>query len=239
MKRIIVAVIFSVGVFAAPSFAQMKSTQNNRAGELKIINTNAQQTADKKVATELVKTLLIDDFEEAGEWSSFMPRDFGLTRAMRREGAPRQIQSTNNRYVLGVKTEFMKRDWSWITVKPAQPTKIKGITKSLTVWVVGRNYRHTLNFVLRDYLGHIKFLTAGEMIWVGWKPVTVNIPDTIKQQNYKISDERGIEFLGFRIDFDPQDILGRPFYVYFDWLTADTDLFSEQNQNPDDMMDNW
>ncbi len=239
MKRILIYIGTLVFTFTLSSYAQNNTVINPRAGELEIVNTNANQTADKKVATELVKTLLIDDFETPGEWSSFMPRDFGVTRAMRRDGGPSQIQSDKNKYVLGVKTEFMKREWSWLSVTPAQPTKVKGITKSLSVWVVGRNYRHTLSFVIKDYLGHVKYLTAERMIWVGWKPVSINIPDTIQQENYKISEDRGITFVGFRIDFEPEDMMGRPYYIYFDYLTADTDLFSEQNQNPDDMMDSW
>ncbi|MGA2141584.1 MAG: flagellar filament outer layer protein FlaA [Brevinematales bacterium] len=211
----------------------------NRTTEMPIINTNAGTEANKTTATELVQTLLIEDFEEAGEWSAFMPRDFGIATAMRREGGPKDLVSDKNKYVLGIKVEFMKRDWSWVSIIPARPIKIKGITKTVSIWVVGRNFKHTLFLVLKDYLENTKFLRADKMIWVGWKQVNINIPDTIDQENYKVSEERGITFIGFRIEFDPDDQLGRPFYTYFDYMTADTDLFSEKNQNPDDMIDNW
>jgi len=238
-------VIFPVAILALSATMlnaqQVGRSDIMRTGENEVISTNAKDTADKKVADELVQTLLIDDFESAGEWSAFIPRDYGVCTAIRREGGPRELESIKdrNKYVLGVKVEFMRRDWSWLSVVPAKPTRIKGITKSLSVWVVGRNYKHTLSMVLKDYLDRPKYLKAERMIWVGWKLVTVNLPDTIEQENYKISEDRGITFMGFRIDFEPDDILGRPFYVYFDYLTADTDLFSEKNQNPDDMMDNW
>ncbi len=230
---VLVAVTLTVG------FSQQASDPAyQRQGELPIIK-SASGNADKTVATELVQTLMIDSFEKAGEWSAFMPRDYGVAVGMRRVGVPRELKSDSNKYTLGVKVEFMHRDWSWVTITPAKPTKIRGITKSISVWVVGRNYKHMLSIIIRDYLNHMKFLQAEKMIWVGWKKVTINIPDTIKQENYKITEERGITFLGFRIDFAPEDIMGRPFYTYFDYLTADTDLFSEQNQNPDDMLDNW
>jgi len=233
-------IVFGLFIIYSVTFGQQLGKSDlNRTGELEIINTNAGETADKKVATELVQTLLVDDFETAGEWSAFMPRDYGVAIAMRRDGAPRDLYSEKNKYVLGVKVEFMKRDWSWASVMPAKPIKIKGITKMVSVWVVGRNYKHTLSLVLRDFMDNVKYIRAEKMIWIGWKQVNINIPDTIQQDNYKISEDRGITFLGFRFDFDPDDIYGRPFYTYFDYLTADADLFSERNQNPDDMLDNW
>jgi len=240
MKRFcLFFIVFVLGLNLSIFAQQVGRSDIQRAGELEIINTNARETADKTVATELVQTLLVDDFEAAGEWSAFMPRDFGFAVAMRREGSPSAIASEKNKYVLGVKVEFMKRDWSWVTLMPAKPIKIKGVTKTMSVWVVGRNYKHTLSFIVKDYLDRMKFLKTEKLIWVGWKQVNLTIPDIIEQENYKVTEERGITFVGFRIDFDPDDILGRPFYVYFDYLTADTDLFTEKNQNPDDMLDIW
>lgn len=240
MKQKITVFIFGLLILCGTAFGQQVGKSDiQRQGELEIINTNAGANSDKKVATELVQTLLVDDFETAGEWSAFIPRDYGVAVAMRREGGPRDLVSDKNRYVLGIKVEFMKRDWSWCSITPAKAIKIKGLTKTISIWLVGRNYKHNLNLVLKDYLDRMKYIKSERMIWVGWKQVNINIPDTIEQENYKISEDRGVTFLGFRVEFDPDDMLGRPFYTYMDYLTADTDLFSERNQNPDDMMDNW
>lgn len=238
--RISFYLVVMMGMIALSAYGQQTGRPDAlRTGELEIVSTNVYETSDKKVATELVQTLLVDDFEQAGEWAAFIPRDFGIATAVRREGAPRDLSSDKNKYVLGVRVEFMKRDWSWVSITPVKPIKIKGLTKTLSCWVVGRNYRHTLVFVIRDYLDRDRFIKAEKMIWVGWKKVNVNIPDTIEQENYKVSEDRGITFIGFRIEFEPDDMLGRPFYSYYDYLTADTDLFTERNQNPDDMLDNW
>ncbi|MCX7821681.1 MAG: flagellar filament outer layer protein FlaA [Brevinematales bacterium] len=238
MKKIYV-IVFSIVMFGSLFAQQVGNSDYKRVGELEIINTNAGEKSDKKVATELVQTVLVEDFETAGEWTAFMPRDYGIATSMRREGSPRDLESDRNRYVLGVKVEFMKRDWSWATVVPAKPVKIKGITKTVTVWVVGRNYKHTISLILKDYLDRLRFVKSERLIWTGWKQVNINIPDTIEQENYKITEDRGITFIGFRLDFEPEDILGRPFYTYFDYMTADVDLFSETKQNPDDMLDHW
>lgn len=215
-------------------YSQMVGKANMaRVGDLSILDT-------AESSTNIINRLLVDDFESAGEWSSFMPRDYGITMAMIRQGAPVSLQSPSNQYVLGVKTEFMKRDWSWITITPARPTRIKGLTKNLTVWVAGRAYQHTLTVVLRDYMGYLKFLSSEDKLtWIGWRPVKFQIPDSIKQEDYKVSEERGITFIGFRVDFNPEDIKGSPFYIYFDWLTAYVGLFNEEHRDEDDMLDNW
>lgn len=187
----------------------------------------------------LLATLLIEDFESSGEWSSFIARDYGLSMAMRRQGSPIDVTNDNNNYVLGVKTEFMRRDFSWLTITPAQGVAIKGVTKTLSVWIAGRGYTHQLSFIIRDYIGDMKTLPSDDMTHIGWKEVELQIPTTIDQENYKISDERGITFEGFRIDFDPEDMMGRPFYIYFDWMTSETDIFNEGHGNEDDMLDNW
>ena len=235
-KYIIVVFLLTFGILYSQ---QVGGSDYQRVNVLEIINTNAKQSEDKKVATELVQTVLVEDFETAGEWSAFMPRDFGITYAMRREGGPRDLISDRNKYVLGVKVEFMKRDWGWATINPAKPIKIKGITKTVSLWVVGRNYKHSLSLVLKDYLDRLRLIKSERLIWIGWKQLNINIPDIIDQENYKISEDRGITFIGFRLDFEPDDILGRPFYTYLDYMTADVDLFSETKQNPDDMVDFW
>ncbi len=241
MKRDRIALLAFIGIFilatilVTRTFAQQVGRRNSGlTGSLSVVGTTNQEGE-----FNLTAKLLVEDFEMAGEWSSYMPRDYGVTMAMRREGAPESLASESNRYVLGVKVEFMRRDFSWVTMTPAKPTAIKGITKSLSVWVVGRNYQHMLSVILRDYLGRIKFLQAGKLTWAGWKEVSIPIPPSIEQDNYKITDERGVTFEGFRVDFQPEDMMGRPFYIYFDWLTSDTDIFVESFQNPDDMLDNW
>lgn len=230
----LIGAVVLTGALTTGLFSQQVRSRSSLTGELSVVG-STNNAGD----FNLTAKLLVEDFEQAGEWSSYMPRDYGVTMAMRREGSPDSLASESNKFVLGVKAEFMRRDFSWVTITPAKPTAIKGITKSLSVWVVGRNYQHMLSVILRDYLGRIKFLQAGTLTWAGWKEVSIPIPPSIEQQNYKITEERGLTFEGFRVDFQPEDMMGRPFYIYFDWLTSDTDIFVESFQNPDDMLDNW
>jgi hypothetical protein len=48
----------------------------------------------------------------------------------------------------------------------------------------------------------------------------------------------GIKITGFRVNVDPWEAYGS-YYVYLDDVRAVTDLFAEDNRDPDDMLDTW
>ena len=78
---------------------QIGRSDIQRAGEFEVVNTNAGASASTDVGTELIQTLLIDDFEYAGEWNAFMQRDEGFAVSMKREGSPKELANENNRFV--------------------------------------------------------------------------------------------------------------------------------------------
>jgi hypothetical protein len=78
----------------------------------------------------------------------------------------------------------------------------------------------------------------GRMNFSGWKELTVAVPPTIQQRNANYSDRGGIRILGFIIEPSMTETYGT-YYVYFDDLRVVTDLFAEENRDPDDMYDAW
>lgn len=56
----------------------------------------------------------------------------------------------DDKYVLGVKVAFFHRGNSFFTVYPANPLPIPGIVKTISIWVVGRNYNHMLTVLFND-----------------------------------------------------------------------------------------
>lgn len=196
----------------------------------------------KDTAKQMIQPVLVEDFEVPGDWEARMSRDFGVISFMTRDGFPKalaDLKDKNNK-VLGVKVNFFKRGPAEIVVRPVRQIKIPGITKKIKFWVVGRNYTHTLKIMVKDYLGREKEVTIGKLNFSGWKPVEVNIPEFIEQEDYKVSEERGLTLSGIKIVCDMNDIVpGRPFYIYFDYMVAETDLFVEKFREVDDMVDLW
>jgi hypothetical protein len=121
------------------------------------------------------------------------------------------------------------------------PIKVPGIAKSVKVWVAGRGYQHWLWLMIRDYYGAKRYLAAMRpLTHKGWRQVIFPIRQNIRQEDYKTTDPKkvGITFDGFLINCDPLESQGT-YYIYFDMLTADVDLYFEFHQDEDDMKDYW
>ncbi len=202
----------------------------------------------KDQAQQLLTEVSVDTFEDTSFWNASMPLDMGVVAIKRLAGAPagRQPipgQTANNiqeadQYVLGVKVSFFRRGDSFFTVYPTNPLPVEGIVKTVSVWVVGRNYNHVLKLLFEDYRGQPQELVMGTLNFVGWKKLTVAIPPSILQTEYHFTYNSGIRITGFRIECDPLDAFGT-YYVYFDDLRAVTDLFGESKRDSDDMTDGW
>jgi hypothetical protein len=199
-------------------------------------------------AQQQLQEVSISKFENAGFWSVYMPIDQGVIESRRFEGGPNDKQplpeeqqigiATPDEFVLGVKASFFRRGNAEIYVQPIRPLQVPGITKTISVWVVGRNFNHRLKVVVGDYFGNVNVLEMGTLNFSGWKEMTVAVPPTLVQRDFHYNDRMGLQILGFIIEPALLETYGT-YYVYFDGLRALTDLFAEESRDPDDMIDSW
>ena len=241
MKRIlIIALIFSI---SAAAFAQ-------RANE---VGSPDSERLGIDAAQQYLKEVSVDKFEKDGFWRSSMSPDDGYVTTRLFAGSPAGKQplpdeeglGITDRYVLGTRVDFIHRGYSSFTMFPIRPIPIEGITKTVSVWVIGRNYNHELKLLLEDFFGRPFELFVGRLNFQGWKKLTVAISpqaedgrNGIVQRNYHYNSHMGIKITGFRVDVDPWEAYGS-YYIYLDDLRAVTDLFAEDNRDPDDMPDFW
>jgi hypothetical protein len=204
-------------------------------------------------AQQYLKEVSVDKFEREGFWRSAMSPDDGYVTTRLFSGGPLGKQpipdeeglNVQDRYVLGTRVDFIHRGYTHFTVTPIRPIPIEGITKTVSVWVVGRNYNHSLVLLLEDFFGRPFELFMGNLNFQGWKKLTVAIPpqaedglNGIVQRNYHYNNDLGIRIRGFRVDVNPWEAYGS-YYFYLDDLRAVTDLFAEDNRDADDMADGW
>jgi hypothetical protein len=137
------------------------------------------------------------------------------------------------------------RGYNDIFINAKRAIPIEGITKIVSVWVVGRNYNHVLWLELKDFFGNSFELPMGKLNFQGWKKLSVAIPPQnpdgrtgIVQRNFHYTSHMGLRVVGFRIECDPDEDFGS-YYIYFDDLRAVTDLFAEDMRDSDDMPDTW
>jgi hypothetical protein len=200
-----------------------------------------------------IKELSVDKFEIDGAWSASISSDLGFVSSRLFPGGPTgktpvadeaelNIPDTK---VFGARVDFLRRGDASVLIYPQRPIPIEGITKTVSVWVAGRNYNHTLVLLVQDFFGRQFELEFGKLNFQGWKKLTVAVPPQpdfgrqgIVQRNVHFTDYGGIRVTGFRIDFDPIEAYGT-YFIYLDDLRAETDLFAENSREPDDPVDNW
>lgn len=202
---------------------------------------------------QALREVSVDKFEQEGYWKAYISTDSGFAAGKLFNGGPQAKQPVQGEEdlnitddkVFGVKVDFLRRGHASIYMTTTRPVPIEGITKTISVWVAGRNYNHKVHLLVNDSRGHLFELYMGRLNYQGWKKMTVSIPpqqsggeNGIIQNDFHYTSNGGVSVVGFRIEVDPMEAYGT-YYVYFDDLRAVTDLFSEDNRDADDPRDDW
>jgi hypothetical protein len=203
-------------------------------------------------ARQALEEVSVDLMEREGSWNSRISSDVGVISGRLFEGGPAAKEPLNDAgnqdledtHVYGAKVEFFHRGVNSFFITAARPIAIEGITKTVSVWVAGRNQNHTLTLLVQDYFGNNFELYMGTLAFSGWKKMTVAVPPSpdgkrgIIQTSAFFGDRPGLSIVGFRIDCDPETAFGT-YYFYIDDIRAVTDLYTIKNRDADDMIDNW
>ena len=241
MKKNYVAFFAMSLLVAGTVFAQANSISDPDASN--IGNDSARQA---------LREVSVDRFEREGSWNVHISSDYGVISSRLFEGSPAakdplnddDNQEMEDSRVLGVKVEFFRRGVNSFYINAARPIAIEGVTKTVSVWVCGRNMDHQLWLLVQDYNGHNFEIWMGSLEFSGWKKITTAIPPTpdgehgIIQQSPYFGDRPGLRVVGFRVDCNPMEAQGS-FYMYLDDLRAVTDLYDMENKDEDDMSDLW
>jgi hypothetical protein len=242
MKRLIVIAL----MLAAAGFAGAQQ------GGTEVGSVNPERLGIDE-AQQLLKEVSVEKFEHDGYWRSTMSPDEGYPASRLFAGSPAGKQplpdeegmDIPDRYVLGTRIDFIRRGYNSFTIYPTRPIPIEGITKTISMWIAGRNFNHEIKILIQDFFGRDYEIYMGRLNFQGWKKLTVAIPPQaedgisgVVQRNYHYNNQMGIKITGFRIDCDPMESYGS-YYIYFDDLRAVTDLFAEDNRDADDMSDAW
>ena len=240
MKKVLFAVI------AASVFTFAVSAQNS------LVEDPNPETIGNESAMQALHEISLDKFEREGSWGVHISPDYRVITGRLFEGSPAmkdplkedEGKENEDTQVLGVKVEFFKRGINSFYITSQRPIPIEGVTKTVSVWVCGRNMGHELYLLVEDYFGRNYELYMGSLGFSGWKKLTAVVPPSpdgehgIVQHSAYYGDKPGLRIIGFRVDCDPMLSRGA-YYMYLDDLRCVTDLYDMQNHDEDDMADNW
>jgi hypothetical protein len=237
-KLILITLILSIGSFL---YAQQD------------IGTTDPERLGIDTAQQMITEVSVDRFEHEGFWISRMSSDEGYTTTRLFRGSPMGKQpipgeegmNIPDDYVLGTRVDFLRRGYNTFYILPVRPIPIEGITKTISMWVAGRNFNHELFILIEDFFGRRYEFSMGRLNFMGWQRMYATIPPApedgfsgVVQRSIHHPNHFGIKVVGFRINCHPLESRGS-FYIYFDDLRAMTDLFTERHRDPDDMIDGW
>lgn len=240
MKKVLFAVL------AASVFTFAVSAQNS------LVDEPNPETIGNESAMQALHEISLDKFEREGSWNVHISPDYGVITSRLFEGSPAmkdplkedEGKENEDTQVLGVKVEFFKRGINSFYITSQRPIPIEGVTKTVSVWVCGRNMGHELYLLVEDYFGRNYELYMGSLGFSGWKKLTAVVPPSpdgehgIVQHSAYYGDKPGLRIIGFRVNCDPMLSRGA-YYMYLDDLRCVTDLYDMQNHDEDDMADNW
>jgi len=194
----------------------------------------------------------LNNFEEAEDWRAYATSPLGDTKIKKsvQLGKIDDPQNPGNltdkettdfvegqNHVLGVKTYFVDRGFDRVEVKPPHEYIIQGIGKQVSVWVLGRQYRHTLYIKLRDYRGNIHKIRLGRLDFFGWRKMTVPVPGWVPQSTRFALYNKNLHFVSLFVVSDSHEVPGT-FYFYVDNLFMKVDR-SEMDYPGSLIKDTW
>ncbi|MFW6365198.1 MAG: flagellar filament outer layer protein FlaA [Spirochaetota bacterium] len=216
------------------------------------------------ISAEELEALVVEDFENSPEWTvETDPRDLEGENANTEkdpvttlelkivDGSPSDLKpeawqaddmGTQKTKVLGVNYEFKYPGYNVVYLIPPDPIQLPGRAKGLSLWVHGRGNDYYLEAWIKDYTGSTHILKFGSINFVGWKPLSVDIPAYIPQsvESYPQTKILTIERLVIRADpservrntfffFDQIKVLTQTYEVNFDGMGLENAFESAQD----------
>jgi hypothetical protein len=123
---------------------------------------------------------------------------------------------------LGVAMLFDRKEYNWVDIVPGkksgttdqpiyEPVEIPlpGRIKMIDMWVWSANYDYYLEAYVRDYKGIVYTIPMGDLNFVGWKNLRINIPESIPQARKYVPRREGLSLVKFRIWTRPTEIVAQ------------------------------
>ncbi|MFP4364314.1 MAG: flagellar filament outer layer protein FlaA [Spirochaetia bacterium] len=139
---------------------------------------------------------------------------------------------------LGVHGRFDRQGYNYIELIPTDedenpaPVELPGQVRTLDVWVWGSNYDYYLEAHVLDHRGINHVLPLGNLDFVGWRNLSVDVPGTIPQASANIPGLNPLRLTKIVIWTRPRERVN-DFYVYIDHIKVLTDVFLDRYDGDD------
>lgn len=221
-------------------------------------------------ATTNFQSIVVEDFDDPEEspWmvvgSRFIAEDYPRVSWVRTfpEALYRREPEERTLRALGVQAAFDRKGYNFLEYIPAQRDEsgemvprsitLPGRVHHIDMWVWGSNFNYYVDIHVQDYRGIPHVLRLGDINFRGWRNLRIPVPHTIPQDSRftaeilagnVVSDARSLELTKIVLWTRPMERVNG-FFVYFDEINVETDLFrepfdGEELQDPDFIQNLW
>lgn len=208
----------------------------------------ATLAGDDVDAMEL-RSIVVENWEEE-PWVAFadpLPPESSVEVKIVK-GRPQNLafdRANNNS--LGLRFQFVYPGYNVVTLLPPASKKVRryagqldennkpkyyetpgielpGKVKAISVWVLGRGNNYTLEGWIEDWKGDTHILNFGSLDFIGWRPLTVKIPENIPQDITSYPATKTLVFKRFVIR-STKHTTTEKVVLFFDTLKVLTDMY--------------
>lgn len=164
------------------------------------------------------------------------------------EGKPRNLEfDKEDQKSMGLRFQFIYPGYNTITLTPPKDKVVKrytgqldennqpkyvevpglelpGQVKALSMWVLGRGNAYDMDFWIEDWTGDTHVLKVGSLDFIGWRPITVDIPSSIPQSIEAYPQTKSLVLKKIVLKTTPKTSTEEVVF-FFDSLKVLTDLY--------------
>jgi hypothetical protein len=113
---------------------------------------------------------------------------------------------------LGIAMLFDRKEYNWVDIVPGKKSgegdkvtyeatelPLPGRVKMIDMWVWSANFDYYLEAYVRDYKGLVYAIPMGDLNFVGWKNLRINVPSNIPQFRKTLPRKESLTLVKFRI----------------------------------------